>query len=179
MILFPQNNILFPQHSPEYIILFPLYHSVPSIYYIVPTTYYLVLSIYYFGVRLSVRPSLTFHSKIFSSETTRSIGNKLRHNGPWIIHFKNCVRPVRVRSLSQLESNLLTIVLGLSPFKIMSGKSFGQIFGIQIETKLALLIADLFLYYHYMQAFNGLFNNYCRYLNKILKVNNPNFLRLN
>jgi hypothetical protein len=66
------------------------YHIVPSIYYFVPTTYYESCSLnilFCFNniirvlfpqyivlasvVRLSVRPSLTFHSKTFSSETTR------------------------------------------------------------------------------------------------------------
>jgi hypothetical protein len=31
-------------------------------------------------------------------KTTRSIGNKLGHNGPCMITFKNSVRRVRVRS---------------------------------------------------------------------------------
>jgi hypothetical protein len=31
------------------------------------------------------------HSKIFSAETTGSVGTKLGHNSPWIVPFQNCV----------------------------------------------------------------------------------------
>ena len=47
---------------------------------------------------LCVRPSLTFHSKIFSSESTGPIKTKLGHNGPWVVPFQNYVRQVRVQS---------------------------------------------------------------------------------
>jgi hypothetical protein len=73
IILFPQCIILFPQYIilfPQHIILFPQYIILASV------------------VRLSVRPSLTFHSKTFSSETTGSIRTKLGHNSPWVVPFQ-------------------------------------------------------------------------------------------
>ena len=62
IILFPQNIILLPQYImlfPQHIISFPQYIILASV------------------VRFSVRPTLTFHSKTFFSETTGPIRTKL------------------------------------------------------------------------------------------------------
>jgi hypothetical protein len=91
-ILYCSLNILFCSHNISYCSLNILF---------VPAKYYLVPSIYYFGVhrRLSIRPSVTFHSKTFSSETTEPIRTKLGHRSPWIVLFTNCVQQVHITSM--------------------------------------------------------------------------------
>ena len=67
IILFPQHIILLPQYSilfPQHIILFPQYIILFPQYIILFPQYIILASV----VRLSVRPSLTFHSKTFASE---------------------------------------------------------------------------------------------------------------
>ena len=100
-MLFPQHNILFPKHTilfPQHIILVPQYiilftqHIVLFPQYIILFPQHIILFPQYIilasVVRSSVRPSLTFHSKTFSSETTGSIRTKLGHNSPWVVPFQ-------------------------------------------------------------------------------------------
>jgi hypothetical protein len=80
---------------------------------------------------------------IFTVQTTGSTRPKLGHNGHWMVPFQTCVRQVyaqtnmtakltldpmekhiqRYSSLKQPSQLELNLVLGWSPFKIVSGKS--------------------------------------------------------
>ena len=92
--IFCSHNIVFCSHNISYCSL--------MLFYFVPTKYYCVTSIYYFilfpqniillpqyiiltsVIRMSVSPSLTFHSKTFS-ETMGPIRTKLGHHSPWVV----------------------------------------------------------------------------------------------
>ena len=101
-MLFPQYNILFPKHTilfPQHIILVPQYIILFPQHIILFPQYIIFASI----VRLSIRPSVAFHSKTFSSETTGPIRTKLGYRSPWIVLFINCVQ--QVRSTSMMSSS--------------------------------------------------------------------------
>ena len=100
--MFPQERYFVPT----------TYYFVPSISYLVPTTYHFVTTrkillflqrIILFPqyitlasvVRLSVRTSLTVHSKTFS-ETTGPIRTKLGNHSSWVVPLKNCVQQIHI-----------------------------------------------------------------------------------
>ena len=122
--IFPQYNILIPQ----LIILFPQErYCVPIIYYFVPTTYYLVPSIYYFvHTTYNIVPSIYYFVPTayylvpsiyyFVSDPKWPPAGNIGPYGKYIQKYS----PQKL--LGQLEPNLVTIVLGWSPFKIGSDR---------------------------------------------------------